>query len=112
MSQIYYEFAIISKNGSSNFQDFTVYWYFQVFHDCRMASDILSHQYKINLVNVFDTHGFPVYMCCYFQVFHDCRMASDILFHQYKINLVNVFDTQVSIPNIAGFILQLFCEFS
>ena len=28
---------------------------FQVFHDCRLASDALFHQYHIHLMNVFDT---------------------------------------------------------
>ena len=28
---------------------------FQVMHDCRLASDMLHHQYDVGLINVFDT---------------------------------------------------------
>jgi len=28
---------------------------FQVIHDCRMVSDMLHHQFDVNIVNVFDT---------------------------------------------------------
>ncbi|XP_052280797.1 piRNA biogenesis protein EXD1-like [Dreissena polymorpha] len=34
----------------------------KVFHDCRIASDILHHQYSVDLVNVFDTQVADVFI--------------------------------------------------